>query len=412
MPNKIDLSQKVKGNFTSAVDLEALKASNNGILPEFIPVLPKGEFMTMPYGNMVLDDKVFNDMIANHDRKVRRAVPVDIDHCSDGKTIAGGWIKQLENRDDGLWAKVKWNKLGTDLVEDEQYKMISAEWSFDYIDPQVSSHHGAVLVAATLTNRPLMQSMPTITASSKNLTNPNKIVLLFNEDSQLDKKIMPNLIEILAKPVADRTEDDLKFLVENEAELSDEQKTQLESEKVEAQKVEDEAKAKAEAEVKEKEEAEAKEKAEAEVKQKEEAEKEAMNKEVTIKASELKRLQNLEVTQKAAEQLKATEDFCRPFMASATGGHVMPAGKDAFVKLAQSLNDSQRELLTSILNATEVSKVAKIEGEDDNAGLTATEQYNKLIKQLMSEGKTAGEANREIRKAHAELYTAFQAENK
>lgn len=414
MPAKND--KLFKGTFTSVVDLETLSAANNGELPKEIPVLPKGEFMTMPYGNMVLDDKVFEDMIANFGRKVRRAVPVDVDHSMNGESKAAGWIKGLINKDDGLWATVKWNKLGNELVGEEIYKMISAEWSFDYIDPQKSTHHGAVLVAATLTNRPLMQSMPTITASDKDLTNPNGIAILFNKDSK-KANTMPTLIDILAKPVAERTEEDLKFLQENEAELTDEQKTQLETEKADAAKSEEEAKAKAEAEAKEKEEAEAKAKAEAEAKEAEEkakaeeAAKEAANKDVTIKASELARLQALEADTKKAAELKAAEDFTAPFMASEKGGKVTPAGKDAFVKLAQSLNAEQKELLASVLKATADQKITKVEGQDHDEGLTADEQYNNLVSKLMKEGKTASEANRIIRKEHKEVYEAFTKQN-
>ena len=253
-------NQLLKGSFQSAIDLGTFIAAN-GELPSEIPVLPKGEFMTMPYGNMVLDDRVFDEMISNYDRNVRRRVPVDIDHCMNGETKAGGWITKLFNKEDGLWAAVKWNKLGKELVGEEIYKMISAEWSFDYIDPQKSTHHGAVLVAATLTNRPLMQSMPTITASDKNLTNPNSIMLLFNQDINKEKN-MPTIIDILKKPVSERTEEELKFLTDNEADLTDEQKTQLETEKTEAEetaRVEKEEQDKKDAEEKVKIEEEAKE---------------------------------------------------------------------------------------------------------------------------------------------------------
>lgn len=412
MPTK---NHTFTGTFKSVIDLALLAAeSKTGEMPTEIPVLPKGEFMTMPYGNMVLDDKVFNDMVANFDREVRRAVPIDIDHSMNGETKAAGWVKKLENRADGLWAIPDWNKLGDELVGGKQYRMISAEWSFDYIDPQNSTHHGAVLVAATLTNRPLMQSMPTITASEQHLTNPNKIVLLFNEDSK-STKTMPTIAEILLKPVADRTEDDLKFLQDNEADFTDEQKAQLETEKVEAEKAKTEAdeKEKAEKEAKEKEEAEAKEKAEQEEKEKKEAEeKEAANKDVTIKASELQRLQEVEATQKAAEMKKATEDFIAPLMASDKGGHIAPAGKEAMLKLSATLNSEQRELLASIIKCTSEQKITKVAGQDDNSGLTATEQYNKLISELMSQGKSASEANRLVRKDHKDVYDAFVAEDK
>ena len=410
---KLDNQDRLKGTFITVIDLDTLRAASKGgdKLPKRIPVLPKGEFMTQPYGNMVLDNNIFEQMIGNFNGNVRKAVPLDVDHAWEN-TRAGGWLTKLMNEDDGLWAEVDYTPFGAELVENREYRMISAEWSFDYIDPQKSTHHGAVLVAATLTNRPLMQSMPTITASEKNLTNTNGLVLLLNEDN---KTSMPTLTEILAKAVADRTEEDLKFLQENEAELTDEQKEQLEQETADAKADADLEEAKK----KEQEEADAKAKAEAEAAgktpeeiAKEAEEKEAANKDETIKAGELKRLQKIEAEFKAAEVLKAAEEFSKPFLASNDGGKVLPAGKDALIKLSQTLNDSQRALLTSVLNATADQKVTKVAGQDNKDGLTATEQYNKLVKELMDSGKSASEANKEIRKAHNDVYKAFLAENK
>lgn len=420
---KLDNKERLKGTFTTVIDLDTLRAaSNDEKLPKRIPILPKGEYMTLPYGNMVLDNNVFEQMIGNFNGNVRRAVPLDVDHAWEN-TRAAGWLKKLTNEDDGLWAEVDYTPFGAGLVENKEYKMISAEWSFDYVDPQKSTHHGAVLVAATLTNRPLMQSMPTITASDKNLTNANGIVILLNEDTKVDNKNMPTLTDILAKPVADRNEDDLKFLQENEADLTDEQKEQLEQETTDAA---DEAKAQADldaanAKLKEEEDAKKEEEAKAAGKTVEELEKEAAdaeaakeaaNKDQTIKAGELARLQKIEADFKAAESLKAAETFATPFIASDKGGKVLPAGKEALIKLSQTLNASQLELLASVLKATLDQTLTKAAGQDNKEGLTATEQYNNLIKEAMEKGASPAEANKQVRKANADIYKAYLAENK
>lgn len=418
MPKPIENKNKtLRGQFSTVIDLDVLRAAEkDGQLPDLIPVLPKGEYMTLPYGNMVLNDAVFEQMIGNFKAGIRRGVPVDFDHAWEN-TKAAGWIKELINKEDGLWAKVKWNKLGSEAIADEVYKMISAEWSFDYVDPQKSTHHGAVLVAATLTNRPLMQSMPTITASENGLTNPNGITILLNEDNKLSKTSMPTIAEILKKPVADRTEEEVKLL-QDATDLSDEQKTQLETE----QEAADEAKAQADleaAKVKEQEEADAKAKAEAEAAGKtpeeiaaEQEAKEASEKDTTIKAGELARLQKIEADHKAAEVMKAAEDFSKPFLRSDDGMmRVKPTGKEALVKLAQSLNESQRTLLADVMKHVAAVKVEGSIGEDNKDGLTATAQYNTLISNYQKEGKSPAEANKLVRKNHAAIYKAFQAEN-
>lgn len=437
MPKKtFNDKDRMHGTFTTVVDLETLTAaegSKDG-LPSEIPVLPKGEFMTLPYGNMVLNDSVFEQMIGNFKAGIRRAVPIDIDHSYESSRAAG-WVKELVIKADGLWAVPDWNKLGKELVGDKIYKMISAEWSFDYVDPQKSTHHGAVLVAATLTNRPLMQSMPTITASEKNnLTNSKSIMILLNTD-------MPTLEDILKKPVAERNDDDKKFLEEHKEELNDDQKAQLETEAKEvadaeakAQKEKEEAEAKAQKE-KEEAEGEAEEAAEAgdveacekalvkAGKTAEEAktaaekmvkDKKASNEDVTIKASELARLQKLEADTKKAAEIKAAEDYAGQFMASSKGGKVLPAAKDALTQLAQSLNASQRELLKTVLTATADQKIEGAVGEDTKDGLTATEQYNKFIVDYRAEHKTATptQIKNAFREKYPDVAKAYEAENK
>lgn len=419
MPKPIEPA--LRGEFSTVVNIGELTASEKDGVPTEIPVLPKGEFMTLPYGNMVLDDGVFDQMIANFENQIRRAVPVDFDHAWEN-TRAAGWIKKLINKESGLWAEVKWNKKGTESVKDEEYKMISAEWSFDYVDPQKSTHHGAVLVAATLTNRPLMQSMPAITASETGLTNTGGIMVLLNRASTTNEKTMPTITEILQKPAAERTEEELKMLSEAE-DLTDEQKTQLETEQAEQQEAEkQEAEEQAETEAKEgnveacekslikagRTEAEAKTEAEKMV-----ASFKSDDETVTVAASELQRLQKLEADHKASEALKAAEDFAQPFLRTSENKcRVLPAGKDALIKLSQSLNENQRNLLASVLKATTEVDVTGQVGEDDTDAKSATEQYDELVEKHMKAGKTPTEAARLVRKENPEVHKAFTLESK
>jgi hypothetical protein len=259
-----------------------------------------------------------------------------------------------------------------------------------------------------------MQSMPTITASEKNLTNDSGIMILLNENTNSDKITTMNIADILAKKPADRTEEEVKFLQEA-TELTDDQKAQLETEKTEA-----EAAANADADAdkgegdEDKDGDEGEDKDDAEEGDESEADKEAANKDVTVKAGELERLKKLEADHKAAESLKAAEDFSTPFLKSADAKSckVKPAGKTALVQLAQSLNESQRQLLASVLNATSDTKIEGAVGEDNKEGLTATEQYNNLISGYQKEGKSPAEANKLVRKNHEAIYKAYVAENK
>lgn len=67
---------------------------------------------------------------------VERDYVIDFDHdCMNaGKgTIAAGWLKDLEVREDGLWAFVSWTDVGLQAVKDGHYRFCSiGSVDFDY----------------------------------------------------------------------------------------------------------------------------------------------------------------------------------------------------------------------------------------------------------------------------------------
>ncbi len=107
------MSNQYKGTFRTIVDLSLLAAENKGQIPDEIQVFPFGEFMTLPYGPMKLDKAMYEVMIANHKANVRKGVPIDTDH--DGGA-ANAWLGELVAKEDGGYAKVKWNKRGKELL--------------------------------------------------------------------------------------------------------------------------------------------------------------------------------------------------------------------------------------------------------------------------------------------------------
>jgi phage I-like protein len=405
-------SKTFTGSFRSAIDLHLLAKDNGGKVPNEIAVLPYGIWQTVPYGEVRVDENVFNQMVANFDSKVRKAVPVDVDHDG-GK--AAGWISKLINKGtDGLWAVVEWTKYGEELLSEKLYRLFSPEWSFDYQDPEYSTHHGAVLVAGSLTNRPLFKELPMLIANdkiskdNKNLTNHNGIMLLLvsNENTM-------NIDDILKKPVADRTPEEVAFIKENEATLTEEQKA-LVAPVIEKtpEEVEAEAKAKADAEAEaakveaEKVEAEkvAAEKAAAELKAKEDA----TNATVTITAAEANEFAEL----KKQNKLLATEKEIAVFMANENGGKVLPKSKDALVNFVLTCNDAQKTALFDLLNQLPDIKVAGVKGDSEQKPLTAKEQLDNLISEKVKSGVKASEATRAVLKENAALAKQYDEELK
>jgi hypothetical protein len=58
-------------------------------------------------------------------------VLIDFDHQSldqDKPTVAAGWIVELDQRDSGIWAKIKWSDIGRQSIEGGRYRFISPVW--------------------------------------------------------------------------------------------------------------------------------------------------------------------------------------------------------------------------------------------------------------------------------------------
>jgi len=108
-----------------------------------------------------------SEIVKNFNDGVRGVkVAIDIAHEPDRGAVA--WIEGLElgpsstqPGKQALWAMVKWNKTGINLIANEVYKYISSEFGDD-----VNGENGKVtknvLIAATLTNRPFVKGMTAV----------------------------------------------------------------------------------------------------------------------------------------------------------------------------------------------------------------------------------------------------------
>lgn len=385
MPKK----SNYKGSFRSIIDMSN-HIGKDGKIKKEIQVLPHGEFMTMPYGPLVINEEVFKQMVANFQAGVRKAVPVDVNHDG-GK--ASGWIEKLINKGKkGLWATVDWTRYGKDLLSNKEYRLFSPEWSFDFVDPQHSTHHGAVLVAGSLTNRPLFKDMDFIKASdgkvlkAKDLTNSFPVVIIVGSDTKDHSKSVMKIKDILKKLVKDRTEEEVKFLQENSEDFSDEQKKQVADEKKEAKKAKDkEAKEKAEKEAKEKEAAD-------KAKAKKAQEKKDGKKEVTMKASEVAELKKAQVELQTIKAKEAIEKEIKPLIANEKGGKILPKAKEAVIDLLLTCSDEQKEKFMSIMESMPELKIAGQISDPDPKDLTAQEKIEKLVLKAMKADKKLDKA--------------------
>jgi len=398
MPNFLT-SDLMKGKtFRSVVAVVAA----DGKLPKTIKVLPVGNWNTNNYGPMEITPSMLQQMVSNFQAGVRKLVPVDVDHDG-GK--AAGWINELKYETNGLWASIDWTPYGEGLLKNKEYRLFSPEWSFDYVDPEYGSRHGAVLVAGSLTNRPLFKELDVLVASdnegknTKDLTNEKTITIILGSDIKVKNKkdSMDKLQELLDKKASElKVEEIDNFVKANDKELSVEQKKQLTDKKVEVEKFVADEKAK---------------------KDKEEADRKAHEAEnVTIKASELADLKKAkEENIKAQEQLRqvATEKEVVAFVANENGGKILPKQKDAVVSFVMKCSEDQKKTFYEIIQMLPDLKIAGEMGDGTELHLTAKEEIDKKVLEMVkaSEGKmTVADATSKVLKDFPDLANKYQEE--
>jgi hypothetical protein len=126
-------------------------------------ILPLGTFYTRAYGKLEITAEFAGQIVDNWRRKVMgtRQPFIDTDH-NWGK--ANGWIQDLQVREDGLYAAIDWTPQGRDNVENGYYKYFSADIG-GCLDIETGDEVYPVLIAAALTNVPVMNIMPPVKLS-------------------------------------------------------------------------------------------------------------------------------------------------------------------------------------------------------------------------------------------------------
>jgi phage I-like protein len=128
-----------------------------GGVPEWIHLLPAGTFSDTAGTKYRLGDAgpvIAASMTAGK-------LPLDENHSTQRAPEAGnasparGWIVALENRADGMWARVEWNSSGIALMTDKAYRYISPVYKYD------KNGNVTRILSAALTNNP---GLPQLTA--------------------------------------------------------------------------------------------------------------------------------------------------------------------------------------------------------------------------------------------------------
>jgi hypothetical protein len=152
------------------IRLSETSAGSDGMHRSWIMYMPQGTFKHPEYGGLDFTPAKLAEFKAKFDSKVRGIdIALDCDHKT-GE--APGWIEQMQLRDGsdgqpaGLYALIRWTKLGEKLIKDQLYKYFSPEFG-THFDEATGKKISNVPLGGALTNRPFMKSMTEVALSER-----------------------------------------------------------------------------------------------------------------------------------------------------------------------------------------------------------------------------------------------------
>lgn len=344
-------------------------------LPEMIHVAPLGKWDHPVYGEFEVTRDTVREFVQNFNDGIRKPkLPITAGHDSFEEHKAIGWMIELQEGVNGLYAKVEWTPDGQDLLLKGSFKYFSPEWFTTYTDPANGKEYGHVLIGGALTNKPFFRELENIVAFSEHF-----IYSKFNET-------IMDLAVIRAKELADLTAEEKEFLVANVAELTDEEKAkfeiEVEEEEGETKEEETEAETEAETEVE----------AEATTEETEPAPHVASV--VTMTAQQFNELAaQAEMGKKALQEVRtmtlAREVEQLVFSDTNKAGRFLPKDKSAVLSFMSTLEDKQRKAFNELIARIPAQSLFNELGTGDDHAVAddpATE-LNAKVASLRSEDK-------------------------
>jgi phage I-like protein len=130
-------------------------------LPEWIRVLPLGEVELVDNREpFKVDEKSLGTMVAAfQSRGVDMVIDYEHQSLQGERAPAAGWIKHLEAREDGLWARVEWTPQAREYLRTKEYRYFSPVLR---LDPD--TRKPIALMHLGLTNVPAIKHLPPLVA--------------------------------------------------------------------------------------------------------------------------------------------------------------------------------------------------------------------------------------------------------
>jgi phage I-like protein len=150
----------------------AVSQDQTPVLPEWIRVLPRGAVELSDQREPFMVDQASLLSMAADFRARGVDLVIDYEHQSlqGERAPAAGWIKDLEARDDGLWARVDWTQQARDYLEKKEYRYFSPVLR---LDP--ATRRPLALLHVGLTNVPAIKHLPPLVARWGGAASPEEL---------------------------------------------------------------------------------------------------------------------------------------------------------------------------------------------------------------------------------------------
>jgi phage I-like protein len=138
-----------------------MKNQGIDILPEWILLLPLGqvELVDRPEPLQVDQESLAAMVEAFRSRGVDLVIDYEHQSLQGRRAPAAGWIKDLEDRADGLWARVEWTSQAEEYLRNREYRYFSPVLQ---LDPE--TRKPLALMQVGLTNVPAIKRLPPLVA--------------------------------------------------------------------------------------------------------------------------------------------------------------------------------------------------------------------------------------------------------
>lgn len=157
-------------NSSFLVDASALTFEEDGdISRSWVHALNLGSYTHPIYGTIDVTTERVKNFMDSVKNKVRGTVEPSINYHHNNEDVAAGWVKDADQRSDGLWVLVEWVKEAAQAIKDKKYRYFSSEFVDEWTNPETKVTHKDVILGGALTNRPFMKNLVPLNLSDSTI---------------------------------------------------------------------------------------------------------------------------------------------------------------------------------------------------------------------------------------------------